>query len=65
MMCAICNVACNGPIRVADMEPVKTDIANLKAALLAQPGSKPSYATYIKDRLHGFGGGAARCPATG
>ncbi len=31
--------ACNGPIRIADMEPVDTDIANLKAAIAARPAA--------------------------
>src|SRR5262249_26514578 len=33
--------ACNGPISVKDMEAVRTDAANLKAALAKHPGSKP------------------------
>jgi 5-methyltetrahydropteroyltriglutamate--homocysteine methyltransferase len=33
--------ACNGPITVKDMEAVRRDAANLKAALAAKPGAKP------------------------
>ena len=33
--------ACNGPISVKDMEAVRTDAANLKAALAAHPGARP------------------------
>ena len=33
--------ACNGPITVKDMEAVRRDAANLKAALVANPGAKP------------------------
>jgi 5-methyltetrahydropteroyltriglutamate--homocysteine methyltransferase len=33
--------ACNGPITVKDMEAVRRDAANLKAALMANPGAKP------------------------
>ena len=33
--------ACNGPITVKDMEAGRRDAANLKAALVANPGAKP------------------------